>query len=123
MFLWILVNFGCNPKYNRCNRNDSVSWMRIIDLDDNSGNNHIDREECIFGCFKLTSITLSNSVVFIGQRAFIRCSSLDSISIPNSVSSIGSEAIYECRSLVSMEILGSVALIEEKAFYNCSSLV
>ena len=52
-------------------------------------------EDTAFGwCSSLTSITIPNSVTYIGYMAFRDCSSLASITIPNSVTSIGEYAFY-----------------------------
>jgi hypothetical protein len=40
-------------------------------------------------CYRLTSITIPDSVTSIGNSAFSKCSSLTSITIPDSVTSIG----------------------------------
>ena len=50
-------------------------------------------------CYMLTSITIPNSIVSVGDDAFSRCSNLKSIVIPNSVTSIGSYAFYGCSNL------------------------
>ena len=51
------------------------------------------------GCSSLTSVTIPNSVTYIGENVFARCSSLASVTIPNSVTSIGNMAFYYCSSL------------------------
>ena len=45
-------------------------------------------------CSSLTSITIPNNVISIGESAFDGCSSLTSITIPESVTSIGWSAFY-----------------------------
>ena len=56
------------------------------------------------GCYKLTSITIPNSVTSIGSRAFSGCTSLTSITIPDSVTSIGDAAFEGCRGLTNVTI-------------------
>ena len=53
-------------------------------------------------CVDLTSVTIPNSVVYIGENSFYDCRTLTSIIIPNSVDSIGKFAFYGCTSLTSI---------------------
>ena len=71
---------------------------------------------------KKSSVTIPNSVTFIGGAAFEGCSSLTSVTIPNSVTSIGGSAFYSCGSLTSVTIPNSVTSIGDYAFYSCGSL-
>ena len=59
-------------------------------------------DEAFWGCSKLTSVTIPNSVTSIGYRAFYCCSGLTNIIISNSVNSIGDEAFGGCSSLTSI---------------------
>ena len=59
--------------------------------------------------YKLTSITIPNSVTSIGGYAFDGCSSLTSVTIPNSVTSIGKSAFSDCSSLTKTNYTGDVA--------------
>jgi len=79
-------------------------------------------EKAFLDCSSLKSITIPNSVTGIGDRAFSWCRSLSSITIPNSVTSIGSYAFSGCSSLSSITIPNSVTSIGEGAFGGCSKL-
>jgi hypothetical protein len=74
------------------------------------------------GCTLLTSITIPESVTYIGEGAFADCTSLTSISIPDSVTEIGDYAISYCSSLSSIIIPDSVTTINSDAFRDCASL-
>ena len=50
-------------------------------------------------CSGLTSVTIPNSVKYIGNEAFLSCSSLTSVTIPNSVTLIGNNAFVDCSGL------------------------
>ena len=70
----------------------------------------------------ITSVTIPNSVMSIGESAFAWCDALTSITIPNSVTSIGDYAFSSCSSLTSIAIPNSVTSIGEIAFVECYSL-
>ena len=52
------------------------------------------RERAFMNCSSLTSVTIGNSVKWIGYEAFEYCTSLTSVTIGNSVISIGSGAFF-----------------------------
>lgn len=69
----------------------------------------------------LTSITISDCVIGIGENAFSgEC--LTSIVIPNSVTSIGNGAFNSCRGLTSVTIGDGVTSIGNGAFEYCSGI-
>ncbi len=57
-----------------------------------------------YGCTRLTSITIPNSVTSIGESAFYGCTRLTSVTISNSVTSIGLGAFGGCLNLGSIVI-------------------
>ena len=70
----------------------------------------------------VTSVTIPDSVTFIGEAAFAYCSNLTNISIPNSVTSIGLSAFENCTSLKSITLPSSLRNISMFLFHNCSQL-
>ena len=50
-------------------------------------------------CESLTTITIPESVIYIGQYTFSKCTSLTSIIIPDSVTEIGKAAFFDCPNL------------------------
>ena len=84
----------------------------------NSDNNKGVFENCI----GLTSISIPNSIIYIGNRTFYGCTSLTNINIPNSVTSIGDYALYGCTGLTSVSIPNSVTSIGDYTLYGCSGL-
>ena len=71
------------------------------------------------------SVTYSGktyTVTAIGNSAFYGCWRLESVEIPNSVKSISDNTFYECSGLTSVSIGNSVTEIGENAFYECSGL-
>ena len=76
----------------------------------------------LFSQTKVTSITIPNSVLSIGDCAFLGCSSLTSITIPDSVTRVGMGVFSQCSSLSSIVVSKSITSIQDYTFYECSSL-
>ena len=70
----------------------------------------------------VTSITIPNSVTYIGWGAFSGCSGLKLITIPNSVTKIDGYAFDYCNGLTFITIPNSVTSIGQFAFHGCTSL-
>lgn len=71
-------------------------------------------------CISLKKVILPSELEFIGNNCFDGCSSLESISIPDSVEYIDQEAFKNCLSLRSADLPN--AHYEHSVFENCSSL-
>ncbi len=67
----------------------------------------------------ITSITIPNTVTYIGYMAFCSCRKLTSIAIPNSVTSISEQAFKECTNLSSISIGSGITSIGNGAFSGC----
>lgn len=75
-----------------------------------------------WGCASLKSVILPEQLTTLGGGAFYGCSSLQSITIPDHVSEIGEYSFYGCSSLSTVQIPGSLKYIGNDAFYHCTSL-
>lgn len=72
------------------------------------------------GCSNLTSITLPESLKFIGDSAFVG-TSITSILLPDSLTIIG-EGALDTTPITSINIPSNVEFIGSYAFYNCDGL-
>ncbi|MCD8012510.1 MAG: leucine-rich repeat protein, partial [Lachnospiraceae bacterium] len=72
--------------------------------------------------YSLTSVSIPDTVVQIGDSAFSDCRGLTEISIPASVTSIGDYAFSYNTSLTSLVIPDGVTSIGERAFSFCGNL-
>lgn len=73
-------------------------------------------------CSKLSEVTLSNNLTFIGENAFFACTSLTEIDIPDSVERIGEYAFSSCEKLKSVSLSDNLRRIEKGVFYGSSLL-
>src|ERR1035441_3822899 len=69
-----------------------------------------------FAASGLTSVTIPNSVISIGDDAFLDCAGLTSVAIPDSVTNIGEGAFTLCSGLASATLGSGVASIGDDAF-------
>ena len=73
------------------------------------------------GC-NLTSVELPDSLIGIGEGAFMYCLSLQSIKLPESLRYISTAAFSMCYSLTSVEFGSGLEYIGDYAFEDCYSL-
>ncbi|MFA6807370.1 MAG: leucine-rich repeat protein, partial [Eubacteriales bacterium] len=71
---------------------------------------------------QITSLVIPDSVISIGEFAFIRCSDLTSVTLSNNLTEISKCTFFNCTSLESITIPESVTAFGTSAFVGCSSL-
>lgn len=69
----------------------------------------------------LTSVTIPDGVIEIGEDAFYNCTDLESVTIGNSVVEIGAGAFESCSSLTSITLPDSVTTVGDDAFGKVTS--
>lgn len=70
----------------------------------------------------LESVTLPESLKYIGDYAFSSCDNLKSVTLSENLLTIGDYAFYNCLSLPSISIPATVVSIGDSAFSGCSKL-
>ncbi len=71
---------------------------------------------------ELTSITLPDSVTYLGDGAFCNCVTLNSINIPEGVEIIPKACFGQCKRLLTVTLPASTKTIERLAFGYCNGL-
>ena len=100
-------------------------------------------DSAFFECKQLTTVSIPNTVTYIGWRTFIRSAltavtipssvqtietgafsqtPLTSVVIPNSVTRLGEFAFYKCTNLKNVTLSNSLTTITQDAFSSCSAL-
>lgn len=70
----------------------------------------------------LSSITIPDSVVYIGENAFLGCEKLTSVVFPKELRYIGSFSFYGCKSLNDLNLPSKLEVIDTCAFEECEAL-
>lgn len=73
-------------------------------------------------CYGLSSVSFSDTLITIDDQAFYQCYALSSVSIGESVKYIGAQAFYGCKNLTHVTVGKGVEFIGEKAFGSCVKL-
>ena len=79
-------------------------------------------KNAFYGCDRLQSVTLPDTVTEIYESAFMGCKNLKSISFPSSLLTIEQLAFSGCVSLSAVRIPENVSRIAKSTFFNCPSL-
>ena len=70
----------------------------------------------------ITSVTLPESLLYIGWRAFDSCKYLENINFPENLQKIDNEAFTGCKSLSTLALGKNIRYIGEYAFKGCDTL-
>ncbi len=75
-----------------------------------------------FGGCAMSSISLPDSIDWMGELAFDSCKNLTSFTMPDSVETMMDMCFYGCEALKSIKLSNSLTGIYYKTFCNCTSL-
>jgi hypothetical protein len=79
-------------------------------------------DHAFFGCKYITSITLPKNVTEIGFGAFEGCSALETVTFSENLVTIGNGAFKDCVALKNLTIPAKVESIGYAAFWNCDAI-
>lgn len=73
-------------------------------------------------CTSLKSVSMPESMTWIGDSAFAGCTGLKQVEISPNLTAIGSKSFYSCNGLTSVVVPDKVTSIESLAFFGCLNL-
>lgn len=73
-------------------------------------------------CASLKSVSMPESMTWIGDSAFAGCTGLEQVEISPNLTAIGSKSFYSCSDLTSVVVPDKVTSIESLAFFGCLNL-
>ena len=71
---------------------------------------------------EITTYTIPNTVVTVGEFSFSECVNLKNVIIPESVITVEWQAFFRCEAIETVEIAKGVKSIGHNTFYNCKRL-
>ena len=78
--------------------------------------------QAFLGCQKLTSVTIPNGVLKIGDSAFRNCTGLITVNLPDTIEVIGNQAFDGCTKLTNLNIPSGIQSVGYGAFSGCTAL-
>lgn len=73
-------------------------------------------------CASLKSVSMPESMTWIGDSAFAGCTGLEQVEISPNLTAIGSKSFYSCNGLTSVVVPDKVTSIASLAFFGCLNL-
>ena len=104
---------------------DTVGWASIrasVKKISISGDITTIGDYAFYGMSRLESVTLPDSLIYVGKCAFAFCKTLESVNIPAGVVTLGESAFEGCSSLKSIKLPTGLTSLGDRAFAFCHSL-
>lgn len=79
-------------------------------------------ESAFSGCVGLKTIILPNGINVIGKSAFAHCENLETIILPENINYLPESLFQACKKMTKINIPSSVTIIERRVFDECESL-
>ena len=81
-----------------------------------------DIQECAFKNSGITSVSIPDGIIFLGNEAFMGCTELREVVFPETITYFGSSVFEGCTSLTEVLLPANMSFVENAMFYNCKSL-
>ena len=125
VYKWLATYSDSHTESEECDSSSAITWgevesTNLIDVQIGDCVTVID-DGAFEYCHSLSSVTIPNNVITIGEEAFINCD-ISYLTIGSGVTSIGISAFNGCQNLSSVTIPNSVITIGNNAFDNCITL-
>ncbi|MBR6618686.1 MAG: leucine-rich repeat domain-containing protein, partial [Oscillospiraceae bacterium] len=79
-------------------------------------------KQAFYGCSKLKTVTIPDSVTSIGDEVFSGCGAMTSVRMPVRVTSFGDGVFQYCTSLMDVKLPLGLSQVNTCTFYQCTSL-
>lgn len=79
-------------------------------------------DAAFYNCQNLASVSIPNGLLEIGNSAFSTCPNLSGVTLPNTLEKIGVNGFGNCTKLTNIVFPNSVNRITTSAFYGCTNL-
>jgi len=113
-------------KNNELNQNDLDYIInknpKYLDLSQSKIKGNILKKEQFYNNDKIEFISLPNSIIEIGEKAFKNCYFLKEVTLGEDLEIINNEAFYNCESLSKVILNEKLKEIKKEAFSYCTSL-
>lgn len=80
-------------------------------------------ENAFYGCKKMKNIRLSHGITELTPRVLAYCTRLKEVTVPDGVTTVGENAFEGCEGLLNVLLPETVSVFGNSAFYGCPALI